>query len=106
MKLRIILIIVLALSIGAVKNFGQTVETPKPNEKQVQIQLAYEKEAKQLYQKTIELVIPFKAQKYDIDDKINDLWKEYNKKVTELKNVYDQKYDEAGKIEPKKEEKK
>jgi hypothetical protein len=106
MKLRIILIIALALLIGAAKNFGQEKETPKLNEKQVQIQLAFEKEARELYQKTIGLAIPFKAQKYDIDEKIADLWKEYNRQALELKKIYEQKYDEAGKTEPKKEEKK
>ena len=100
MKSRIILLIAVAILISAVHVFGQ--ET-KPNEKQEQIQLAFEKEVQKLYQKTVDLVIPFKAQKYDIDEKIADLWKEYNKQATELKKVYDQKYDEAGK-EVKKEE--
>ncbi|MFA5772883.1 MAG: hypothetical protein WC974_09160 [Thermoplasmata archaeon] len=103
MKLRIVFLIAVAILISAVHVFGQGV---KPNEKQAQIQLAFEKEAQKIYQKTIDLVIPFKAQKYDIDERIADLWKEYNRQALELKKIYDQKYDEAGKVEPKKEDKK
>ncbi|KKR55858.1 MAG: hypothetical protein UT94_C0055G0006 [Candidatus Uhrbacteria bacterium GW2011_GWF2_40_263] len=103
MKLRIILLIAVAILISSTHVFGQEV---KPNEKQAQIQLAFEKEAQKLYQKTVDLVIPFKAQKYDIDERIADLWKQYNRQALELKKIYDQKYDEAGKIEPKKEEQK
>lgn len=103
MKLRIIFLIAVAILISSIHVFGQEV---KPNEKQAQIQAEFEKQAKQLYQKTVDLIIPFKAQKYDIDEKINDLWKEYNRQALELKKIYDQKYDEAGKTEPKKEEKK
>lgn len=103
MKLRIIFLIAVAILISSIHVFGQEV---KPNEKQTQIQSEFEKQAKQLYQKTVDLIIPFKAQKYDIDERIADLWKEYNRQALELKKIYDQKYDEAGKIEPKKEEKK
>jgi len=103
MKLRIIFLVAVAILISSIHVFGQEV---KPNEKQMQVQAEFEKQAQKLYQKTIDLVVPYKAQKYDIDEKIADLWKEYNRQTLELKKVYDQKYDEAGKIELKKEEKK
>lgn len=103
MKPRIIFLIIVAVLISSIHVFGQEV---KPNEKQTQVQVEFEKQAQKLYQKTIDLVVPYKAQKYDIDEKINDLWKEYNRQALELKKIYDQKYDEAGKTEPKKEENK
>ena len=103
MKPRIIFLIIVAVLISSIHVFGQEV---KPNEKQTQVQVEFEKQAQKLYRKTIDLVVPYKAQKYDIDEKINDLWKEYNRQALELKKIYDQKYDEAGKTEPKKEENK
>ena len=98
MKLRIVLIIVLALLVGAVKNFGQAVETPKQKE----IAAQFQKESKQLQDETEKLILPLEGQKFRIDEQIKDIQKDLMKKLNELQNKYAKLYKDAEVKEEKK----
>lgn len=98
MKLRIILLIAVAILISSIHVFGQEKETPKQKE----IAAQFQKESKQLQDETEKLILPLEGQKFRIDEQIKDIQKDLMKKLNELQNKYAKLYKDAEVKEEKK----
>ena len=95
MKYRLILVVVIAIILSAVKVFAQ--EKVVETEKQKAVATQFQNEVKQLQEATTKLIVPLKAQKYDIDEQIKDIEKEAQKKLQELQAKYAELYKNADK---------
>lgn len=79
-------------------------EQLKLTEKQKQVQQQFDAEYQKLQKETEQLIAPHIVKKYYADEAIRDIQKDADKKFIVLKNQYDKKFIEAGKIEEKKDD--